>query len=267
MPCGGRIARPQKPPVFVYLLLISAMMDIYSLISGKAEKQFAILLDPEQCDRRLIKNLLTLATDSAVDYIFVGGSLLVNDNLDKCIRLIKAETQLPVILFPGSEMQINGNADAILMLSLISGRNPELLIGKHVIAAPYLKASGIEVLPTGYILIESGNSTTALYMSNTMPIPREKDGIAVNTAMAGEMLGMKLIYMDAGSGAVHPVPVSMIRKVKEQISVPLIIGGGITNPEIARESCRAGADMIVVGTAIEKDVGMIKDISAAVKGV
>lgn len=241
------------------------IMDIYSLISGKEEKQFAILLDPEKCDNKVIKNLVALATVSAVDYILVGGSLLVNDNLDKCIRLIKDETHLPVILFPGSEMQINGNADAILLLSLISGRNPELLIGKHVIAAPYIKASRLEVLPTGYILVESGNSTTALYMSNTMPIPRDKSDIAISTAMAGEMLGMKLIYMDAGSGALYPVPVSMIRKVKEQISVPLIIGGGISSPELAYESCRAGADIIVVGTAIEKDVELIKDISAAVK--
>lgn len=240
-------------------------MDIYSLISEKKEKQFAVLVDPEQCDGLVLKSLVSLANDSAVDYIFVGGSLLVNDHLDKCISLIKSETHLPVILFPGSEMQVNGKADAILLLSLISGRNPELLIGKHVVAAPYIRASGLEVLSTGYMLIESGNSTTALYMSNTTPIPREKHDIAVCTAMAGEMLGMKLIYMDAGSGAEYPVPQSMIERVSDELSVPLIVGGGISTPETAYKSSSAGADMIVVGTAIEKDVELIKEISAAVK--
>jgi phosphoglycerol geranylgeranyltransferase len=240
-------------------------MDVNKLISQNKEKQFAVLVDPEQCNEGIIKNLVFLAASSSVDYIMVGGSLLVNDHLDSCIKLIKSETDLPVILFPGSEMQINGKADAILLLSLISGRNPELLIGKHVSAAPYLRTSGLEILPTGYMLIESGNSTTALYMSNTTPIPREKDDIAVCTAMAGEMLGMKLIYMDAGSGAAKPIPASMISSVKEQISVPLIVGGGIRTPEIALESCKAGADVIVVGTAIEKDIQLIKEIADAVK--
>ncbi len=242
-------------------------MHVNSLISLKKEKQFAILVDPEQCNEGILKSLMALAASSAVDYIMVGGSLLVNDHLDKCIELIKSETDLPVILFPGSEMQINGKADAILLLSLISGRNPELLIGKHVSAAPYLKASGLEILPTGYMLIESGNSTTALYMSNTTPIPREKDDIAVCTAMAGEMLGMKIIYMDAGSGAHKPVSASMISRVKEQISIPLIVGGGIKTPEIAIESCKAGADIIVVGTAIENDIRLVKEISYAVKNI
>jgi phosphoglycerol geranylgeranyltransferase len=240
-------------------------MKIYDKITSNKQKQFAVLVDPEQCINNTLKNLVALASASAVDYIFVGGSLLLNDHLDQCIRLIKAETQLPVILFPGSEMQINGKADALLLLSLISGRNPEMLIGKHVTAAPYLKASKLEILPTGYMLIESGNSTTALYMSNTTPVPREKADIAVCTAMAGEMLGLKLIYMDAGSGAKYSVPIEMISKVKDQISIPLIVGGGISTPEVAKESCKAGADIIVVGTAIEKDVQLLKEIAAAVK--
>ncbi|MEN8225839.1 MAG: geranylgeranylglyceryl/heptaprenylglyceryl phosphate synthase [Bacteroidota bacterium] len=242
-------------------------MNVYDLISQNKKKQFAILVDPEQCHEGILKDLVSLASSSAVDYLLVGGSLLVNDHLDKCIQLIKSETNLPVILFPGSEMQINGKADALFLLSLISGRNPELLIGKHVLAAPYLKASGLEILPTGYMLIESGNSTTALYMSNSSPIPREKDDIAVCTAMAGEMLGMRLIYMDAGSGADYAVAPSMISRVKEQINIPLIVGGGIRSPEIAYESCKAGADVIVVGTAIENDLRMIREISAAVKNV
>ena len=242
-------------------------MSLYDSIAGNTSKQFAILIDPEQCLEGVLKNLVSLASTSAVDLILVGGSLLVNDHLDKCVSLIRKETDIPVILFPGSEMQINGKADAILLLSLISGRNPELLIGKHVLAAPYLKASGLEILPTGYMLIESGNSTTALYMSNTIPIPRQKNDIAVCTAMAGEMLGLKLIYMDAGSGAAQPVPASMIRSVRDQLSIPLIVGGGIRTPEAARISCRAGADMIVVGTAIEQDMQLIREIAAAVKEI
>lgn len=240
-------------------------MHIYTQISEKKEKQFAILVDPEQCHERILKDLVSLAAVAAVDFIMVGGSLLVNDHLDKCLRLIKSETKLPVILFPGSELQINGRADAIMLLSLISGRNPELLIGKHVLAAPYLRASGLEILPTGYMLIESGNSTTALYMSNTIPIPREKNDIAVCTAMAGEMLGLKIIYMDAGSGAARPITASMISSVKEKISIPLIVGGGIRTPETAHESSKAGADVIVVGTAIENDMQLMREISAAVK--
>ena len=240
-------------------------MDIYKQITGSGGKQFAVLVDPERCEEAMMSRLIALAGESAVDYIFVGGSLLVNDSLDQCIRMIKKETRLPVILFPGNEMQVHGMADAILLLSMISGRNPEMLIGKHVIAAPYIRSSGLEVLPTGYMLIESGNSTSVLYMSNTRPIPRDKNDIAVCTAMAGEMLGLRLIYLDAGSGAEHPVPATMIRKVRESIKLPLIVGGGIKKPEIALESCKAGADMIVVGNGIEKDVSLIREIASAVK--
>lgn len=242
-------------------------MDIYRQITESKEKQFAVLIDPEQCEERMLNTLVSLASEAAVDYIFIGGSLLVNDKLDECIKLIKKETRLPVVLFPGNELQVHGMADAILLLSLISGRNPEMLIGKHVVAAPYIRSSGLEVLPTGYMLIESGNSTSVLYMSNTRPIPRQKDDIAVCTAMAGEMLGLKLIYLDAGSGAEYPVPEDMIRNVKKSINIPLIVGGGIVKPEIAIKSCEAGADMIVVGTAIEKDVGLIREIATAVKSV
>jgi putative glycerol-1-phosphate prenyltransferase len=241
-------------------------MSIYKLITERKSTQLAILLDPEKCHAGMLKQLVALARESLVDYLFVGGSLLVNDNLDECIRLVKEETNLPVIIFPGSEMQVNGRADAILFISLISGRNAEALIGKHVIAAPYIRASGLEVIPTGYMLIESGNATTALYMSNSSPIPRDKHDIALCTAMAGEMLGMKMIYLDAGSGAAKPVPLEMIRRVKENLSIPLVVGGGISTPGLAAERSRAGADMIVVGTAFEKDPEMIKDIAAAVKG-
>ncbi len=240
-------------------------MSIYEKISlNNHRKLFAVLIDPDKYDEKGLKALISFADENKTDFILVGGSLLTFDHLDETVRTIKNQTEIPVILFPGSLMQIHEKADAILMLSLISGRNADLLIGKHVIAAPYLKESGLEILPTGYMLIESGPMTTAQYVSNTMPIPRSKDDIAVCTALAGEMLGLKLIYMDAGSGAEIPVSASMISKVKSGISIPLIVGGGIRTPEQAITSCSAGADMIVVGNAIEKDHSILKEIADAV---
>jgi putative glycerol-1-phosphate prenyltransferase len=147
---------------------------------------------------------------------------------------------------------------------MISGRNPELLIGQHVLAAPYLKASGLEVIPTGYLLIDGGTVTTAQYVSNTMPIPGGKGDIAACTAMAGEMLGLRLIYLDAGSGAARPVAPAMIRQVKESISVPLIVGGGIREPEQARHACQAGADVVVVGNALENDPSGYLEMARAI---
>lgn len=235
-------------------------MNLYtSFLDGK--KKFAVLVDPDKYNGKRLIDLVTLAGESMVSYFFVGGSLLSQGNLGETIRMIKDHSNIPVIIFPGDELQINSQADAILLLSLISGRNPDLLIGKHVIAAPYLKKSKLEILPTGYMLIDSGKSTTALYMSNSMPIPSDKDEIAVSTAIAGEMLGLKLIYMDGGSGAQHSISTSMIEKVKENISVPLIVGGGIRNPELAAERFKAGADVIVVGNAIEDDQSLLKKIA------
>ncbi len=243
-------------------------MHIYPSISSKAalgKKQFAVLVDPDKHHEQQFESLAVLAGEAGVDYLFVGGSLLTHDRLDICLRTLAKHSAIPKIIFPGSTLQINPLADGILFLSLISGRNPEMLIGKHVVAAPYLKNSGLEILATGYMLIESGNSTTALYMSNTLPIPAAKSDIAACTAMAGEMLGLKLIYLDAGSGAQNPVPAEMIRRVKQNISVPLIVGGGLRTPELALKSLEAGADVIVVGNAIEKDKDLIFSIAEAVK--
>jgi putative glycerol-1-phosphate prenyltransferase len=240
-------------------------MNIYEhIIHRGKQKSFAVLVDPDNYDENKLTQLVINAMECKVDMIFVGGSLLTDDHLDVSVSLIKSLTNIPVILFPGSILQINGKADALLLLSLISGRNADMLIGKHVVAAPYLKSSKLEILPTGYMLIESGPITTAQYVSNTIPIPREKDGIAVCTAMAGEMLGLKLIYMDAGSGAQNPVPASMIRKVRENIGIPLVVGGGIRNAEQASAAVKAGADVVVVGNAIEKDLSCMKKIADAV---
>lgn len=234
---------------------------IYSTIIDKqnaGKKQFAVLIDPDKFES---SDIIDIANEAKVDYFFLGGSLITTGSIEKCIETIKKKSKIPVILFPGSSSQITAKADALLFLSLISGRNPEMLIGKHVIAAPLIKSMNLEVISTGYMLIESGKQTTALYMSNTMPIPNDKDEIAVCTALAGEMLGLKLIYMDAGSGALNPVSISMIQMVKKSISVPLIIGGGIKTPELALAACNAGADIIVVGNAIEKNKSLIKIIS------
>ncbi|KYP15509.1 geranylgeranylglyceryl/heptaprenylglyceryl phosphate synthase [Flavihumibacter sp. CACIAM 22H1] len=239
------------------------------ILTSKAAKQksFAVLVDPDKIQPAEIPALVHLAMDARVDYLLVGGSLVISNHLDECIQAIKAISDIPVILFPGSPSQISRYADALLYLSLISGRNPELLIGQHVISAPFVKQSGLEIMSTGYMVIDGGAPTTVSYISNASPIPSDKNEIALCTALAGEMLGMKLIYMDAGSGAKTPIRESMIAAVAEQISVPLIIGGGINTPEKAYRNCRAGADLIVVGNAIEKDPGLIREISAAVHAV
>jgi len=183
---------------------------------------------------------------------------------ESLVTLIKKESSIPVVLFPGSPSQVTPAADALLYLSLISGRNPELLIGQHVVSAPLVRKSGLEVMSTGYMVIDGGAPTTVSYISNATPIPCDKNEIAVCTAMAGEMLGMKLIYMDAGSGAKNPITSSMIQSVSSQISIPLIVGGGIRDAEQAFKSANAGADIIVVGNAIEKDASLILEIGNAI---
>lgn len=233
--------------------------------SGK--KSFAVLIDPDKVDDNKVHQLVELGVAVNVDYFLVGGSLVVSNYIDQCVRLIKQHCAIPVILFPGSASQVSKHADALLYLSLISGRNADLLIGQHVVSAPVIKQSGLEIMSTGYMVIDGGAPTTVSYISNATPLPADKNEIAMCTAMAGEMLGMKLIYMDAGSGARKPVTESMIEKVSGCISVPLIIGGGITHPEKAYLNCKAGADVIVVGNAIEKDEHLIMEMSSAVHSV
>ncbi|WMX16148.1 MULTISPECIES: geranylgeranylglyceryl/heptaprenylglyceryl phosphate synthase [unclassified Aureispira] len=230
----------------------------------KQSKEFAVLIDPDKLRLKDIDKIVELAEQAAVDSFFIGGSLVVNDALDDIIMNIKKNCNIPVVLFPGSSRQLSYKADGLLFLSLISGRNPELLIGKHVETAPFLKISPVEIISTGYILVDGGVPTSVSYMSNTQPIPANKDSIAVCTAMAGEMLGLKLIYMDAGSGAQNPISTSMIESVSMATEIPLIIGGGIKTPEKASANVKAGADIIVVGNAIEKDPQLILELAAAV---
>lgn len=245
-------------------------MNVYqSLLEKKkaGRKAFAVLIDPDKVTASSLASLVQSANQSKVDYLLVGGSLVVSDHLDECIEQIKKESAIPVILFPGSPSQISKHADALLYLSLISGRNPELLIGQHVISAPFVKKSGLEIISTGYMVIDGGAPTTVSYISGAAPIPADKAEIALCTAMAGEMLGKKLIYMDAGSGAKKPITEEMISMVAKNIDVPLVIGGGIRDAEKAYLNCKTGADVIVVGNAIEKQPSLLEEMAAAIHGV
>jgi putative glycerol-1-phosphate prenyltransferase len=230
----------------------------------KTRKLFSILVDPDKHDEESLKQLAGLTNDRVVDFILVGGSLVLG-SVDETVHALKGKTNLPIVLFPGNVLQISPNADGILLLSLISGRNPEFLIGNHVIAAPVLKKIDLEIIPTGYILIENGRTTAVEYMSNTKPIPADKIDLVVATAMAGEMLGHKMIYLEAGSGALEPVNTSMIREVKKSTGIPLIVGGGIHTAEQVRQIYDAGADIIVVGSVVEENTEEFSSILKFVK--
>ncbi len=231
----------------------------------RGHKMLAVLVDPDKGEPQAWTALAIAAATHKVNLLLVGGSLMVHHRLEECIRTLKAACNVPVVLFPGSPAQVTPLADGILLLSLISGRNPELLIGQHIQAAPALKKSGLEVLPTGYMLIDGGAPTTVSYITNTLPIPANKPEIAAITALAGEQLGLKLIYLEAGSGAAKPVNEAMISAVSTQVDVPIIVGGGIRNGEAAYKACKAGADVIVIGTAFEEQPELLAEIASAVK--
>jgi phosphoglycerol geranylgeranyltransferase len=233
----------------------------------EGRKLLSILVDPDKTSSEQCEELAQFAREARVDYFLVGSSILTRDHLTKAVRALKKACSIPVILFPGNTMQLCDQADGILFLSMISGRNPELLIGKHVIAAPMLRESGIEVISTGYMLVDCGHPTSVSYMSHTLPIPHDKEDIAACTAMAGEMLGLKTIYMDAGSGAKLSVSTRMIKAVRETINVPLIVGGGIRTAEKIIDVYAAGAEMVVIGNALEKDPALIFELTSAARSV
>jgi putative glycerol-1-phosphate prenyltransferase len=214
---------------------------------------YFILLDPDKINQDLLPSFVRDATEAGVDAFLVGGSLLLRNDLDKQIQAIKGNTNAPVVIFPGGLMQVSGFADAILFLMLISGRNPEYLIGNQVLAAPIVRQSGLEAISTGYMLIEAGNTTSVEFMSSTKPIPRDKPDIALAHALAAEIIGMKLVYLDAGSGAQISVPEEMIQAITRHCSLPVIVGGGIRTPEEARRKVEAGASFIVTGTVTERN--------------
>lgn len=234
-------------------------MDKKEIIGFPAKKSVGLLLDPDKSGKDTLKDILRVADESRTDYILAGGSLS-HTGIDKLIDNIKEISTLPVILFPGNLLQISLKADLILFLSLISGRNPELLIGNHVIAAPLLKNSGKKIIPTGYILIGCGSKTSVEYMSQTEAIPSSRPDIAVATALAGEMLGLRAIYLEAGSGAEHHVPAEVIIAVRQSVSLPVIVGGGIRNEDEAENIFLAGADMIVLGNGCEKNPDLLRRI-------
>jgi putative glycerol-1-phosphate prenyltransferase len=239
-------------------------MEIIELFQQQ-KKQLAVLIDPDKLSDGQLVTTAKNAQKAGVDFFFVGGSLMTNDMLYQSVRTLKENSKIPVVLFPGNSYQIASNADAMLFLSLISGRNPDMLIGMHVLAAPYIKLSGLKTIPTGYMLIDSGKPTSVSYMSNSFPIPNDKNDIAACTAMAGEMLGLKAIFMDAGSGAGQTIPEKMISFVKGSISTPLIIGGGIRTSEKLHSVLEAGADIVVIGNRFEEDPNLIFEFAKVVK--
>jgi putative glycerol-1-phosphate prenyltransferase len=232
----------------------------------KGDNKIALLIDPDMAIKSdWLFDVLSLVNNSGIDVILIGGSLVFNiDRLDEIIITIKKLTTLPVYLFPGHPTQISKFADGILFLSLISGRNPELLIGQHVISAPTIKSYNLNVISTGYMIV--GNSSTSVhYMSQTHPLPANKPDIAIATALAGEMLGLQCIYMEGGSGADQPVSKNLIKSVSDQLNIPLIIGGGINHPDKVKEAFNSGADLVVIGTAIEKMPEMLELIKPEIK--
>ncbi len=244
-------------------------MNVFNYLKQVREEKgagFLILIDPDKFDLDDSEEFFQICNRSGVDAFLVGGSLIRDDFIQEIIQTIKKHSDIPVVLFPGGLNQVSGKADAILFLSLISGRNPEHLIGKHVLAAPLINQIKLETIATGYMLIESGASTTAEYISGTKPIPYNKTEIAVATALAGQYLGLQMIYLEAGSGAEHTVPDKMIRKVSKVLDIPIIVGGGIRSGEAAKRKVDSGADFVVVGNFFEyKDNwGEIKEFAKVI---
>ncbi|MEI6554984.1 MAG: geranylgeranylglyceryl/heptaprenylglyceryl phosphate synthase [Paludibacter sp.] len=237
------------------------MKNIYNhIVESQQEnkKLLAVLLDPDQCRGSLLASTIAALKSNVPDFIFVGGSHILSST-DSLIELLKEETKAGVILFPGNASQFSTHADALLYLSLLSGRNAEFLIGQHITSALAIKSSEIEVIPTGYLLIDGGKPSSVEYISNTRPIPRDKNEIALSTSVAAELLGMKLIYLEAGSGANNPVNAEMIETVKSGLSIPLIVGGGIKTTGQLKIAYEAGADLVVVGNIFELNPSLIAD--------
>ncbi|MBC6993819.1 geranylgeranylglyceryl/heptaprenylglyceryl phosphate synthase [Neolewinella lacunae] len=242
---------------------------VYPLLSAarnSGKKLLAVLIDPDKARRDNLGELASFANAGLIDLFLWGGSLVNAPQSEYYLKLLRSSLDAaPVVLFPGSSYQLDAQADALLLLSLLSGRNPDLLIGQHVQVAAHIKRMKLEAIPTAYLLIDGGKPTSVSYMSNTTPIPADKPQITTATALAGEQLGMKLIYLDAGSGAQNPISATMIACVRHEVSLPIIVGGGIRTPERAAQALEAGADVIVVGNGLEQDSSWLPSLAAAVR--
>jgi putative glycerol-1-phosphate prenyltransferase len=234
----------------------------------KSDRKLAILVDPDKHDANSLLDLCVVLERLRPDVILIGGSLVYKANIDKSAKLIRSNTNIPLVLFPGHFTQLTDHVDGILLLSLISGRNPDLLIGQHVLAAPRLKRMEAKKISTGYMLIDGGQSTSVSYMSHTQPIPNDKLDIAVCTAQAGELIGMHCIYMDAGSGANHAIPAEMVKSVTKAVEIPVIVGGGIRSMEAIEQMWNAGANMVVIGNALEDEEHPLhKDLTERIRSM
>lgn len=237
-----------------------------TLITRNTRAKIAILIDPDKnWSFAHLERLCEKIEFSKADYIFIGGSLVEEWKFQSCLESLNELIAIPKVIFPGNNQQISNSADALLLLSLISGRNPEYLIGQHVSAAKKIKNLGIEVIPTGYILIDGESPTAVSYVSQTTPIPRDATNLATNTAIAGEILGLKSIFIDAGSGAKSSIPLSLIGEIRKEITVPLIVGGGIKTYKEIEQISAAGADIIVIGNKIEEDIEFLLEIETYCK--
>lgn len=239
------------------------MLDFLSTLQqlkNEGKKALAVLIDPDQV-RESVQNIAQLCQANQIDFIFIGGSITTAGVFKDCIRTIRKEFSGKIYIFPGNEFMIDDEADGILFLSLLSGRNPEYLIGKQLVAAPVLVKTNLEIIPTAYLLIDGGKETSVSYISNTKPIPADKPDIAMATALAGKLMGMKCVYLDAGSGALMSVSTKMVSRVSKEVKLPLIIGGGIRTAEAATQIFKSGADLIVIGNGVEDDRSIISNIS------
>ena len=237
------------------------------LLSVKEKKGagYIVLIDPDKNSEKSLEEKISKINECGVDAIFVGGSLILDNNCEKRVKMIKSLSKVPIIFFPGGISQLNKYYDAMLFMSILSGRNPHYLIGEQVIAAPIVKDLRIETIPTGYLIVDGGSNSSVQFMSGSNPIPIEKPDILVAHALAAQYLGKKIVYLESGSGAKNPIPNHLLEAVKRYIDIPIIIGGGIRTPESAYEKVKAGASFIVTGTAIENDnTNIIKDFADAI---
>ncbi|MDR0802858.1 geranylgeranylglyceryl/heptaprenylglyceryl phosphate synthase [Fluviicola sp.] len=237
-------------------------MNILSEIQSKTG-QLALLIDPEKTkNEKHLSELIKKAEFAAIDFFFIGGSTVTRKETEAVVSFVKAHSVIPVVLFPGSGNQLSGHADALLFLNLLSGRNPDFLIGHHISCAEEVLEMNIEVIPTSYLLIDGGKMTSAAYVSQTTPIPRENNSISLKTGIAGYLMGQKLTYFDAGSGALYSVPTQLIEELKKKIETPVIVGGGIRSVEQIEAFKNAGANVIVIGNKIEENIDFLLDIEA-----